>query len=277
MGRAKTAFLWLAPALLAAQPQTQTKTWTNTVGMEFAEVPAGSFVMGRFQAVCAAAGAQGNVTEAQHAECVKMARESALPGFRAEIAKPFLIGRYEVTQEQYRRVMGRNPSHYDSARLGESSDKYPVDSVAWKDAQAFVKKLNALERTKAYRLPTEAEWEYAARAGTEDETQGAKRQEVAWYMSNAGYKPHPAGAKRANAWGLHDMLGNVWEWVADFYDERVQPAGPKGPASGKQHVLRGGSFSAHEKNVRVSVHAGGPGSVINTGFRVVRDLPVPPR
>jgi len=249
----------LLPGLLLAQP----KTLTNSIGMEFVLVPAGSFVMGKFEPTCAPAGLQGNVTESQAAECLKMAKAAARPGFQAVVPKPFYMGKFEVTQEQYRKVMGKNPSHF-------SSDNCPVDSVTWKDAQAFIRKLNAMEKTRAYRLPAEVEWEYAARAGTQDETQGAKRQEVAWYMSNAGYVSHPVGQKAPNAWGLYDMLGNVWEWVEDWYDEQVQPSGPKGPASGKQHVLRGGGFSAHEKNVRVSVHAGGPGSVINTGFRVVR-------
>ena len=80
------------------------------------------------------------------------------------------------------------------------------------------------------------------------------------------------GQRKPNAWGACDMLGNVWEWVQDWYDQQAQPRGPKGPASGKEHVLRGGAYNSHEKNTRVSVHAGGPGSVINTGFRVVRDV-----
>ena len=258
--------LLLLPGLLLAQPKTQ----INSIGMEFVLVPAGSFVMGKFEPTCAPAGLQGNVTESQAAECLKMAKAAARPGFHAVIPKPFYIAKFEVTQEQYQKVMGKNPSYFTQNKVGGPSDKYPVDSVTWKDAQAFIQKLNAMGKTKAYRLPTEVEWEYAARAGTEDETQGAKRQEVAWYMNNSGYVTHPVGQKAPNAWGLYDMLGNVWEWVEDWYDEQVQPSGPKGPASGKQHVLRGGAFSAHEKNVRVFVHAGGPGSVINTGFRVVR-------
>ena len=250
----------------------QPKTETNNIGMELVPVPAGSFVMGKFTPVCAPVGLQGNVTESQHAECVKLAQQATRAGFEVKIERPFFIGKYEVTQEQYQKVMGRNPSYHTADKVGGPSGKYPVDSVTWKDAQEFVKKLNAMEKTKAYRLPTEAEWEYAARAGTTDETQGAKRQEVAWYMSTAGYVTHPVGQKKPNAWGLYDMLGNVWEWVADYYDEQVAPNSAKGPARGKEHVLRGGGFAAHEKNVRVTVHAGGPGSVIGTGFRVVREV-----
>jgi formylglycine-generating enzyme len=257
----------LAAALLTAQP----KTVTNGAGMEFMLVPAGGFTMGRWAPTCAPVGFQDNVTEAQHAECVKMAAAAARPGFRVAIPRPFYLGRFEVTQAQFRKVMGTSPSYFTAERTGEPTDNNPVEGVRWEDAQAFVRKLNAMEKTKGYRLPTEAEWEYAARAGIDDDLQGAKRADVAWFMSNASYTTHPVGTKQANAWGLHDMLGNVWEWVEDWYNERVQPDGPKGPRSGQVHVLRGGAFNSHEKNVRVSVHAGCPGSVINTGFRVLRE------
>jgi formylglycine-generating enzyme required for sulfatase activity len=260
--------LLAAPALLTAQPPAL----TNSVGMEFVLAPEGSFVMGKFTPACAPAGLQDNVTEAQHAECVKMARAATLPGFKATVPRPFYVGKFEVTQEQYRKIMGRNPSHFTAEKVSEPSDNYPVESVTWEEAQAFIRKLNAAEKTKAYRLPTEAEWEYAARAGTEDDFQGAKRQEVAWYQNNSKWSTHPVGKLKPNAWGIHDMLGNVWEWVQDWYNERVQPAGPKGPSKGKAHVLRGGAFNSHEKNIRVPVHTGSPGSVINTGFRVVKEV-----
>jgi sulfatase modifying factor 1 len=266
MAKTKFPTLLFLPGLLLAQPRTA----TNSIGMEFVLVPAGSFTMGKFKPACAETGLQGNVTEEQHEQCVKMAEQATRPGFKAEIPRAFYIGKFEVTQEQYRKVMGKNPSYFTQAVVGEPADKHPVDSVTWRDAQAFIKKLNAMENTRAYRLPTEAEWEYAARAGTEDETQGAKKPEVAWYMNNARYMTHAVGTKAANAWGIHDMLGNVWEWVQDWYDEQVVPGGPNGPGSGKVRVLRGGSCFSHEKNVRVSVHAGGPGSVRNVGFRVVK-------
>jgi formylglycine-generating enzyme required for sulfatase activity len=227
--------------------------------------------MGKFTPTCAPSGSQGNVTDAQYEECVKQAKQAARPGFKVEIAKPFYIGKFEVTQQQYQKVMGKNPSYHTQAVVGAPTDNYPVDGVTWKDAQAFIQKLNSMEKTKVYRLPTEAEWEYAAAAGTDDDTQGAKRPDIAWFMSNARFATHPVGLKKANAWGIHDMLGNVWEWVQDWYDEQVAPSRPKGPSSGKEHVMKGGAFQSHEKNVRVSVHAGGPGSVINTGFRVVRE------
>jgi len=251
----------------------QSATEINSAGMEFVLVPAGSFVMGKFQPTCVPAGSQDNVTESQYAECMKLAKQAALPGFKAEIPRPFYLGKFEVTQEQYRKVMGKSSSYFTGDRVGEPSDKYPADSITWKDAQAFVRRLNAAEKTRAYRLPTEVEWEYAARSGTQDDMQGAKQPDVAWYMSNSRYMTHPVGQKKPNPWGLYDMLGNVWEWVQDWYDEQTRPSGPRGPASGKVRVLRGGAFNSHEKNTRVSVHAGGPGSTINTGFRVLRELP----
>jgi formylglycine-generating enzyme required for sulfatase activity len=263
--RSLFAFSLLTLAVLPARSQT------NSIGMEFVQVPAGEFVMGKFAPTCAPVGFQDNVTEAQHNQCVEMARQAARLGFTVTIERPFSIGKYEVTQAQYQKVMGTNPAFHTREKVGEDTANYPVDSITWPDAQAFVKKLNALEKTKQYRLPTEAEWEYAARAGTTDDTQGAKRPEVAWFMSSAKYATHPVGQKRPNAWGIYDMLGNVWEWVSDFYDEQVQPAGPKGPAKGKVHVLRGGGFNAHDKNTRVNAHAGGPGTPIAIGFRIVRD------
>ena len=137
----------LLPGLLLAQAKTK----TNSVGMEFVLVPAGSFTMGTFEPTCAPAGTQDNVTEEQYQECVKLANAATRTGFKADVPKPFYIGKYEVTQEQYQKVMGKNPSYHTRAIVGEPSDKYPVDSVSWQDAQAFVKKLNSMEKTKAYR------------------------------------------------------------------------------------------------------------------------------
>ncbi len=258
----------LLPGLLLAQD----KTTTNSIGMDLILVQPGSFTMGRFEPQCAAVGAGDNVTEAQRAECLKMAKEATRPGFKATVARPFYIGKYEVTQEQWQKVMGSNPSYHTEKIVGEPSGKYPVDSVSWADTQAFIKKLNALEKTKTYRLPAEVEWEYAAFAGTNDDVQGSKTGEVAWFMSNAKYITHPVGTKAPNPWGIYDMLGNVWEWVQDYYDYDVVPKGPKGPAKGTEHVLKGGGYQAHNKNIRVSVHAGGPGSVVCVGLRLVKDV-----
>jgi formylglycine-generating enzyme required for sulfatase activity len=257
---------------MASIAAAQQPVATNTIGMEFVLVPAGSITMGKFAPQCAETGTQGNVTQEQHDECVKLAKAATRQGFKAVVARPFYVGKYEVTQEQWQKVMGTNPSYHTEKVLGAPSGRHPVDSITWADAQAFVKKLNAVEKTSAYRLPTEVEWEYAASAGTEDDLQGGKAADVAWFMNNADYVTHPVGLKQANKWGIYDMLGNVWEWVQDHYDYDVVPKGPKGPSRGTQHVLKGGGFQAHSKNVRVSVHAGGPGSIICTGLRVVKDV-----
>jgi len=261
-------FLLLLPGLIPAQD----KTAVNSVGMEFVLVPAGSFTMGRFEPKCAVVGAGDNVTEAQYQECMKLSKAATRAGFTATVARPFYIGKYEVTQEQWQKVMGSNPSYHTEKIVAGASDKYPVDSISWADAQAFLKKLNAMEKTKAYRLPTEVEWEHAAFAGTNDDLQGGKVADLAWFMTNAGYLTHPVGLKQANPWGIYDMLGNVWEWVQDWYDTDFAPKSAKGPSKGKEHVLKGGGYQAHAKNVRVSVHAGGPGSVVCTGLRIVKDV-----
>jgi formylglycine-generating enzyme required for sulfatase activity len=183
-------------------------------------------------------------------------------------------------------VRGNNPSVYQGNKVKDDADQHPVDSVTWEDAQAFIKKLNSIEKTNVYRLPTEAEWEYAARAGATEEPPSAELSEYAWQSGSYGPRPpgprpptpvtskpttHIVGQKKPNAWGLYDMLGNVWEWVQDYYNEQRLPS-PTPPASGKTHVLRGGSFLGDRKNVRFSEHAGGPGSELDVGFRVVREV-----
>jgi formylglycine-generating enzyme required for sulfatase activity len=137
--------------------------------------------------------------------------------------------------------MGANPSRY-------KGDNQPVENVSWDDIQKFIEKLNAQEGRSIYRLPTEAEWEYAARAGSttayhfgDDEAQLG---DYAWYKTNAGDTPHPVGQKQANTWGLYDMHGNVWEWVQDWYGPYKADAvtDPKGPDAGALRVVRGGGW-----------------------------------
>ena len=186
-------------------------------GIEFVWVPAGEFRMG------------STSEEADHDE---------QPLTRVRISRGYWLGKYEVTQGQWQAVMGSNPSEFD-----ECGPNCPVENVLWDDVQEFIRKLNARAGGNRYRLPTEAEWEYAARAGTTGDRYG-NLDAIAWYEDNSGRRTHPVGRKAPNAWGLHDMLGNVWEWVEDWYGD--YPGGtvtdPTGSGSGWVRMLRGGSW-----------------------------------
>ena len=161
---------------------------------------------------------------------------------------PFKIMKYEITQGEYEKVMGYNPS-----RFKKCGSRCPVDNINWYDAKKFCERIGG-------RLCTEAEWEYAAKAGTNHKYYGYSVDEVAWYDGNSDYTTHPVGKKKPNAWGLYDMLGNVFEWVADKYVEDYYSDSPqqdpKGPSSGIGRVLRGGGFSYGAGVVRVSFRAG---------------------
>lgn len=150
----------------------------------------------------------------------------------------FYIGKYEVTQAQWRAVMGNNPSSF-------KGDNRPVENVSWNDAQEFCRKLSQMTG-KTYRLPSEAEWEYAARAGTTGPYAG-NLDAMGWYEKNSGGKTQPVGQKQANAWGLFDMHGNVWEWCEDFWHANYNGAPTDGSAwlsggDSRYRVLRGGSW-----------------------------------
>ncbi len=170
--------------------------------------------------------------------------------------KSFYIGKYEVTQAQWKAVMGTNPSHF-------SGENNPVEQVSWNDCQEFIKKLNALTG-RTYRLPTSAEWEYAARSGKARDTYeyaGSNNlDEVAWYKSNSGDRTHQVGTKKPNSLGIYDMTGNVWEWCEDWYD-----------SSQSYRVARGGSWYLSASSCRVSYRSNSsPGfRHSNLGFRVV--------
>jgi len=184
----------------------------------------------------------------------------------------FLIGKYPVTQKQWTQVMGNNPSKF-------KGDNLPVETVSWNDAQAFINKLNSTTK-KGYRLPTEAEWEYAARGGIE--SAGLKYagnnniNDVAWHDENSGETTHPVGAKRPNELGIYDMSGNVWEWVEDRYGEYSNAAqtNPTGPSSGSTRVNRGGSWEGDAIYCRTSNRSDNtPKSRYNSlGFRLARTL-----
>ena len=156
--------------------------------------------------------------------------------------KGFEIGVHEVTQDQWKKIMGENPSYFK-----DCGGDCPVEQVSWDDVQDFIKKLNSKGNTR-YRLPTEAEWEYACRSGGQDEKYcgGNNLGELGWYDNNSGRKTHRVGQKKANGLGLYDMSGNVWEWVNDWYGasyySKSSKLTPLGPSSGSIRVLRGGSW-----------------------------------
>jgi formylglycine-generating enzyme required for sulfatase activity len=229
-----------APA--APTPPAVASTITNSIGMKLVLVPAGTFLMGSPDGEDQRADDEG-------------------PQRRVRMTRPFYLGAYPVTQRQYEEVMGDNPSQFGRSNGGGAD--HPVEQVSWHDAVLFCRRLSArpAERkaARAYRLPTEAEWEYACRAGTQTASAfgDALSGEQANFDGNhpygrAGRGPHrrrtsKAGAYSPNAWGLYDMHGNVWEWCDDWYAEGHYAAGPQsnppGPPSGSQRVLRGGSWN----------------------------------
>ncbi len=224
--------------------------WRSPLGIDFVWVPAGTFVMGSPE------GEAGRFDDE---------RQRAVT-----ISQGFWLGKYEVTQGEWEEVMGSNPSNFKACGA-----RCPVEWVSWEAVQEFIRKLNAKESGSGYeyRLPSEAEWEYAARAGTTGARYG-ELDEIAWDSGNSGFKTHPVGEKRPNAWGLHDMLGNVWEWVGDWYG--AYPSGamtdPAGPRTGSYRVYRGGGWNAYARLVRSAYrHYDSPGYRFNSvGFRLVR-------
>ena len=245
-------------------------TATNSIGMKFVLVKPGSFVMGRFQPTVpkpgGGLGGGKGLADSVYAKAEAMAKAAYMPGFTVNINKPYYIGQFEVTQQQWQAVMGNNPSYFKGDKVKDDAGKHPVENIAWQDAQAFIKKLNKMEKGKAiYALPSEAEWEYAARAGAQDD--------ISWGNINAtaviaATQTRMVGSKKPNAWGIYDMLGNVWEWVEDYYNERIF-ADPVPPISGTEHVLKGSSFTGDVKNATYMAHAGGPADGWNVGFRII--------
>jgi formylglycine-generating enzyme required for sulfatase activity len=209
---------------------TNTKQSPKTVvqngnGMEFAAIPAGSFQMG------------------------SDSYSDESPVHQVTFASGFYLGRYEVTQAQWQKVMGNNPSPDKSC--GENC---PVEKVSWDDTQEFIKKLNAMNDGYTYRLPSEAEWEYGCRAGTTGKDVG-DLDAMAWYGKNSDDKMHPVGKKQPNAWGLYDMQGNVLEWVMDNYHGDFRGAPTDGSAwltggETNKRMYRNGSWFSDASEVR---------------------------
>jgi formylglycine-generating enzyme required for sulfatase activity len=248
------------------------ETWTNSIGMEFVPIPAGRFLMGS-------------------PNSDRDARDFEKPQHKVTISRPFWLGRYEVTQAEWEAVLGGNPyvrdrsnPYYNLPGMAEriTRPNHPA-TVLWNDAQAFISALNEREGGARYRLPTEAEWEYAARAGTPtrysfgDNDRDLER--YAWYggdFQTGGH--HPVGAKQPNPWGLHDVHGNVWEWVQDWYDPdyyaRTPAIDPQGPEAGRERVVRGGSWHATATSWRTAFRRDYDPDYrgISIGFRLLREM-----
>ena len=186
------------------------------------------------------------------------------------LTKRFWMQKTEVTQAQWMAVMGSNPSHFKAC-----GPTCPVESVGFNDAQTFIAQLNRRSSGKNYRLPTEAEWEYAARAGTTGDfgTPGAVTL-GGWIGRNSGGTTHPVGRLRPNAWGLYDMVGNVWEWVFDWYADYPEwpVTDPTGPLFGYRHVFRGGAWSDSVSGARSAARTNASADTRDSrcGFRLAK-------
>jgi formylglycine-generating enzyme required for sulfatase activity len=244
---------------IRARDKTPPKPFTNSIGMKFVWIPPGSFMMGSPKEEKERQPSPG---ETQH---------------KVTLTKGFYMGVYTVTQEQWKEITGNNPNHFK----GEKN--LPVDSVSWDDCQGFIKKLREKDK-KLYRLPTEAEWEFSCRAGTTTPFHFGETisTDLANYNCEFVYgdgkkgtyrkKTTPVGSFPANAWGLHDMHGNVWQWCQDWSGVYPQKdvVDPQGPEKAELRVLRGGSWHSLPQNCRSACRLGsGPGNRINhLGFRL---------
>ncbi|MDH6357495.1 formylglycine-generating enzyme family protein [Parabacteroides sp. PF5-9] len=243
--------------------------YVNSIGMEFVAIPAGSFLMGASE---------------HDAEAL----DNEKPQHRVEISQPFSVSKHEVTQAQWEEVMGSNPfsmfpdnQTYNKPGMKEriTHPSHPA-TVSWEDAQEFIHKLNEKEGHNRYRLPTEAEWEYMARAGTTTAYSFGDNAndlgQYAWYGEDfATGGTHPVGQKKPNSWGLYDIHGNAWEWVSDWYNDNYYKQSPsidpQGPAEGTQKVVRSGSFHETSGSWRTSFRKSYAPNYrgISVGFRLV--------
>ena len=234
------------------RPQVLIETLPGGIELEMIIIPAGTFTMGSDE------------------------YDREKPQHQVNLQE-FYLGKYPVTQEQYQAVMGNNPSNF------KDNPKNPVEQVSWDDAQEFCKKLNQLIVGKDFRLPTEAEWEYACRAGTQTRfyfgDDAAKLGDYGWYHENSGSKTHPVGQKKPNDWGLYDMSGNVWEWCEDPYHDSYanKPENIKNngntiwsSSDTSSRLLRGGSWLYDSRNCCSAIRYGYNADVrnINIGFRL---------
>jgi formylglycine-generating enzyme required for sulfatase activity len=276
----------LPDAVPAVKTPSSQESIKNSIGMTFELIPAGEFLMGS-------------------PDNDKGAEKHEKPQHRVRITRPFYLGAYEVTQAQYEAVMGNNPSYFsasgngsDRVVAGQSTDRHPVENVSWLDAVKFCNKLGEMEgrppffeidgenvrvpdwSRPGYRLPTEAEWEYACRANAPTVTRysfgndAASLGEFAWYKGNSGRKTHPVGETRPNGFGLFDMHGNVWEWCWDGYGEgyykESREDDPRGSDGAANRVLRGGAWDFGPQGERSAFRLQRAGGYLTRGFRVAR-------
>jgi formylglycine-generating enzyme required for sulfatase activity len=261
---------WLLPCLLWAPgllwAQTPPAEVVNSIGMKLVLIPAGTFQMG-----------SRPTEEGAHADEVL---------HEVRLTRPFYLGAYEVTQSQYRQVMGKNPSNFvpGMVRVSDTSN-FPVENITWKDAVRFCRKLSELpdekEAGRVYRLPTEAEWEYASRAGTQTAfhfgDDFGSLADYGHFQIDQERETHAVGTKKPNPWGLFDMYGNVWEFCADHHAPRYAEESvvdPRGPEQGTERVARGGSYLSKPNHCRSAARqACNPDQVFDDcGFRIVLEI-----
>ena len=251
------------------------KSFTNSIGMTFVEIPSGSYMMGTATRSTADCPKDDPFTSKnEYKDCVESRTGSVskdeTPRHRVHV-KSFYMATTEVTQLQWYKVMGNNPAYFKKEKLGYDSRNNPVENVSWYDAKKFIKRLNKMEHTNKYRLPTEEEWEYAARAGSKGKwcfgNKKSKLSQYAWYENNSGDKTHPVAKKKPNRWGLYDMHGNVWEWTSSCYTRTYNSGCYK-----SYKVLRGGGWYSSAVDTRSAYrYYDSPGNRgDNFGFRLAR-------
>ncbi len=241
--------------------KTLPENFINSAEMEFILVPPGEFDMG------------SSMRE-------KRRKLWESPVHRVKLEKPFYLGKYPVIQAQWQRIMGNNPSYF-------KGDGLPVENVSWEEVQEFLRKLNEMENVRSYRLPTEAEWECTARAGTTTVysfgEEATKLYEYAWFLKNSELRTHPTGLKKPNPWGFYDMYGNVGEWVQDEYHISYKGAPSDGSAwenpfssalSKPVRIRRGGGWNGNAGCCRSAerLFAAQDRRFNSLGFRVAKEV-----
>jgi len=241
--------------------------WQNSIGMKFKLIPPGEFMMGSEE------------------------DDDSKPVHNVKITEPFYIGFYPVTQREWKTVMSNIPSHFKEIKkegwFKKETHHYPrahnpVEQISWEESQEFIQKLNLKEGVKRYRLPTEAEWECACRAGSNKKycfgDDKSRLGEYAWYEKNSGSKTHPVGKKKPNQFGLYDVHRKIFEWVQDRYDGdyyyRSPKEDPSGPSDGSRRVSRGGSWCRHASDCTSAYRRSNSSDFqsFTLGFRLVKEI-----